>query len=163
MDENQHGQAGDLREYLSVLRARKWTIILVTLLVVGSAVGFSYLQTPQFTAEARVLVEPLPTNPTTAAVTPVYPLPVNLETEREIVDSLPVAAIAQEALDYEGSPDDLLQNITVEGVLETEVLVISYTSANRDFAVTRPTPSPRVTSISGRGRRGRHFKHTVGA
>lgn len=134
MDENQHGQSGDLREYLSVLRARKWTIILVTLMVVGSAIGFSYLQTPQFTAEARVLVEPLPTNQATAAVTSVYPPPVNLETEREIVDSLPVAALAQDALDYEGSADDLLQSLAVEGIAETEVLIISYTSANAQFA-----------------------------
>ncbi len=134
MDESQHGQVGDLREYLSVLRARKWTIILVTLLVVGSAVGFSYLQTPQYTAEARVLVEPLPTNQATAAVTSVYPPPVNLETEREIVDSLPVAALAQDVLDYEGSADDLLQSLAVEGIAETEVLIISYTSANAQFA-----------------------------
>ncbi len=134
MDENQHGQVGDLREYLAVLRARKWTIILATVLVVGSAIGFSYLQTPLYTAEARVLVEPLPTNQATAAVTSVYPPPVNLETERQVVDSLPVAALAQDALDFEGSPEDLLLDLSVEGIVETEVLIVSYTSANPEFA-----------------------------
>jgi len=134
MDETGPGQAGDLREYLTIIRGRKWTIILVTLLVIGSAIGFSYLQTPTYTGETRVLVEPLPTNQATAAVTTVYPPPVNLETEREIVNSLPVAALAQEALDFEGSPDELLENLSVEGVIETEVLVISYTSADAEFA-----------------------------
>ena len=134
MTEIQPGPAGDLREYLAVLRARKWTVILVTLLVVGSAIGLSYLQTPQYTGEARVLVEPLPTNQATAAVNSVYPPPVNLETEREIVDSLPVATLVQDALDYDGSAEDLLQSLSVEGILETEVLIISYTSANAEFA-----------------------------
>ena len=134
MDEAERSQIGGLREYLTVLRARKWTIILVTLLVIGSAIGFSYLQTPQYTAEARVLVEPLPTNQATAAVTTVYPPPVNLETEREIVDSAPVAALARDALDSDGSTDDLLRNLSVEGILETEVLIISFVSANAEFA-----------------------------
>ncbi len=70
MDETGHGQAGDLHEYLTIIRGRKWTIILVTLLVIGSAIGFSNLQTPAYTGETRVLVEPLPTNQVTAADTP---------------------------------------------------------------------------------------------
>ena len=49
----------DLREYLGILRARKWAIILVALLTVAAAMAASYWQTPLYTGEARVLVNPL--------------------------------------------------------------------------------------------------------
>jgi uncharacterized protein involved in exopolysaccharide biosynthesis len=39
-------------EYLRVLWRRKWTIIIVTVLAVGAAIGFSKSQTPTYQASA---------------------------------------------------------------------------------------------------------------
>lgn len=47
----------ELRDYLRVVRRRKWTIALVTLLVVGAAVGASLLQTPVYQGTAEVLLQ----------------------------------------------------------------------------------------------------------
>ena len=47
----------ELRDYLRVLRRRKITIALTTLVVVGAALAYSFLQTPVYEAAAEVLVQ----------------------------------------------------------------------------------------------------------
>ena len=46
------------RDYLTVLRRRKWTVALGTLFVVGSALLLSFLQPPVYQASTRVLLRP---------------------------------------------------------------------------------------------------------
>jgi capsular exopolysaccharide synthesis family protein len=106
----------DLREYLAVLRRRKWSILLVTVLVVGAALAFSLSQTPLYTARAKVLV-----------AGPVGTF-INLETEREVAGSQPVADLVREDLRLDRSVEALLAGIDVTGITETEVLEIAYTS-----------------------------------
>jgi len=45
-----------LREYLSVLRRRKWIALLVIVIVPVAAVALSMLQTPRYAASAEVLL-----------------------------------------------------------------------------------------------------------
>lgn len=116
--------AVDLREYLAVVHARRWNIIIVTLLVVAAAVAFSLIQTPLYTASARVLVDPLPTDP--QSFDPVQA--VDLNTQREIATSEPVAALVKDELDRQEPTDELLEKLSVEGLTETRILVVSYTS-----------------------------------
>lgn len=127
MDEVRADQPIDLRGYLAVLRVRKWTIILVTLLVTGSALFFSFSQTPLYTAAARVLVEPIQTNPDDY-----YLLPPNLETETELVSSEPVAR--RVAKELGGSSEDLLGGVSVSSVIDSEVMVVKYTDADPALA-----------------------------
>ena len=47
----------ELRDYLRVIRRRKWIIALVTLVVVGSAIGASVIQTPVYQGKAEVLLQ----------------------------------------------------------------------------------------------------------
>lgn len=117
----------DLREYIATLKARRWTVLVGTVLVMGIAIGFSAMQTPKYTATARVLVE-IPLLETGV------PQLVNLETERQLVDSQTVAAIASEELGVEGTEEDLLRGLTVTAPPEAEVLEISYTSTDPAFA-----------------------------
>lgn len=49
---------GDVREYLLVLRRRRWIVIAAVVLVTGAAVLMSVLQTPVYRAGARILVQP---------------------------------------------------------------------------------------------------------
>lgn len=117
-------QTFELRRYLAVLRARKLTIILTTLLVVGAVLLFSWRQTPLYHAEARVLVHPLSSSPVTSA----YPVLLNLETERQIAASAPVAARVAKDLKLGESPTQLLRNVEVNAVTDSEVVTIGYTS-----------------------------------
>ena len=110
-----------LREYLAVLRLRKWSIILVTALVVASTVVFSFLQTPLYESETKVLVKPVSLSPGTALPT----LP-NLETERGLVSSVPVAEKVAEDLGLGGEPSGLLGSLDVEVVTGSEFLIVKY-------------------------------------
>jgi non-specific protein-tyrosine kinase len=119
----------DLREYIAILRTRKWTILITAAVVVVMALAFSLQQTPLYTAEARLLVEPLPPSEQ-ESIAPV----VNLETERELVQSVPVAELVKEDLDVDTPVDDLLANLDVQVVTETEVLIVAYTSDDPAFS-----------------------------
>jgi capsular exopolysaccharide synthesis family protein len=115
--------AVDLREYLTVLKARKWTIIIVTVLAVSAALSWSSVQTPLYQSETRVLVKSLATGDTSVA------LPgLSMATEQELVTSDPVASLVVDSLDLNESPSSLLSGLHVEGIEETQVLVVSYVS-----------------------------------
>lgn len=120
----------DLREYIAILRARKWTIILSAVIVIVAALAFSLQQTPLYTAQARLLVEPLPTDESQTSIIP----EVNLETERELVQSVPVAELVKEELGLDTPVDEVLTDLDVQVVTETEVLTIAYTSDDPAFS-----------------------------
>lgn len=114
----------NLQDYLSVLRVRKWTIVLVTLNVTALAVVFSLMQTPLYTASARVLVEPI-----TGETTTFNPLqPVDIQTQVELISSESVAAVVRDDLELEGSLSSILGGLSVSPQGETQVINISYTS-----------------------------------
>lgn len=123
------GQAVDLREYLAVLRARKWTILLVAALVIGSALFFSYQQTPRYTAESRVLVAALATNPGDLYA----PIPT-LETEIEVLRSEPVADLVREDLGTTQTPQGLLGGLTATIVTDSDVIIVAYNATDPTFA-----------------------------
>jgi capsular exopolysaccharide synthesis family protein len=112
--------APDLREYLAILRYRKWTILLTTALVVASALFFSLRQTPVYESETRVLVRP------SAPAPGVAPTPVNLDTERALVDSAAVASLVRKDLGIGVSVGELLRNLEVTVETNTEILAIRY-------------------------------------
>lgn len=123
----------DLREYLAVLRARKWTILLVLVLVVSSALAFSFQQTPLYDSTARLLVKGVPTNASG------FVQPINLETEAEIVASEPVASLVADELDLDVAPATLIEELRVEPAAElAQVLELSYTSADPAIAAAVP-------------------------
>ena len=111
-----------LREYLAILRLRKWSIIGITALVVASALFFSFQQTPIYESTSKVLVKPV----TAATTTGVPVTPPNLETERELVQSTAVAELVAEDLNIPDEPDALLGDLTVEVATNTEILEIRY-------------------------------------
>jgi non-specific protein-tyrosine kinase len=127
IEHDNHAATVDLREYIATLKARRWTILLMTVLVTGLAIGFSVMQTPQYTATARVLVE-IPLLETG------MPQLVNLETERQLVDSQAVAALASEELGVGNDVETLLDGLTITSPPEAEVLEIAYTSDDPAFA-----------------------------
>src|SRR5215207_8952827 len=47
----------DLRGYLSVLRRRKWVIVIAVLIAVGASLASSFIQTPVYQGEAQLLIK----------------------------------------------------------------------------------------------------------
>lgn len=132
-------QGLQLREYLSILRLRKWWIALAIVLVVGSALAFSLRQPPVYVSEAQVYVNPVPLTTEQGAVEPF----LNLETESRLAASPSVADLANEALGKE-TPDrsaedvaDLLANLTVSAEPDTEILLFEYSHNDPQIAATR--------------------------
>jgi capsular exopolysaccharide synthesis family protein len=120
--------SAELRRYLRVLRARKWTIVVVCMSVVAVALLFSYRQTPIYRGYARLLAEPVLLD------TSGYVAPSDLNTESQLVASQPVASRVIKELGLDQSPDVLLRDVSVEPVLESEVLVVAYSSRDPALA-----------------------------
>ncbi|MDQ3915612.1 MAG: polysaccharide biosynthesis tyrosine autokinase [Actinomycetota bacterium] len=110
----------DLREFLGILRIRKWTILIVATLVVAAALFFSARERPLYKSEAKVLVKAIPP----AGGSNTFPVSPNLETERELVESESVAQLARD----EANTSDLSpESLSVDVATETEILLIAYT------------------------------------
>lgn len=125
-DETHLEASVDLREYIAVLKARRWIIIAATVLVLGATIAFTALQTPLYSAQAEALVEPVGSLP--------YLQPGDVETQQQVASSGPVADLVRKDLDYPGTGKQLLSNLQVEAITETQVLKLTYTSPNPKFA-----------------------------
>ena len=113
----------DLLDYLRVLWRRKWTVALVVILAVGATLGFSYLQTPRYTATAVVLVQP---SPTPSGVNPNAPsnvTPDQVQTQIQVLQSAPVRDAVDRKL---GSAPP----ISVSSQSQTDVINVSATSTD---------------------------------
>src|SRR5918996_4470522 len=120
-----------LRDYLAVLWARKWIIVLITALAIGSAFLYTSRQTHtyQTTATVRVLASGSDESATSEFL--------NMQTERELAVSALVAKHASDRLDERTSADVLLAGLVVEVVPETEILRFTYVSAGSKVAQDR--------------------------
>ena len=115
----------DLRDALSVVWLRKWSIIAITLATVGVALFVSSRQTPIYESQARVLVTPVTG---VGAEVPIQEL--NLATEAELVRSVVVADIVSQQLGFEGPARQLLGPLAVDQPPDTEILIIGYRDAD---------------------------------
>jgi capsular exopolysaccharide synthesis family protein len=113
----------DIRDYLRVLRQRKWTILVATALVVAGAVAYSMQQTPLYQSQAQVLVKALPLRASGGGFGSVP----NLQTERELALSQAVAELAEEEI---GDSTASGGSLSVGVATQTEILDISYTHSN---------------------------------
>src|SRR5688572_5172333 len=117
-----------LGETLEALGRRKWTILIVLVLVVAAAVTYGMLRTPLYTAESTVLVS------STGVSAPGEEVEINLETERGLASSLVVATEVVEDLGLDEDPAVLAEDIEVDAVTDTEFLVFSYSSPDPEEA-----------------------------
>jgi succinoglycan biosynthesis transport protein ExoP len=86
----------DLRDYLQVLRRRKFVIALSVAAVFGVALATSYLQTPMYAATAKLLLKPRSSQSVFANQAQGYVDPVrSVETEIEVIKTEPVQDIVR--------------------------------------------------------------------
>jgi polysaccharide biosynthesis transport protein len=118
-----------LTHYLRIVARRKWWIVLSTILVLGSALGYSSVQKKQYTATSQVLAqspslpsaETVQTQPITADQLATY---VQLATSPNVVD------IVKSDLGVAGKPPAVL--VTLVGT--TDLIAINATSTKPAFA-----------------------------
>ena len=124
----------DLRQYGSILWARRLLIAALTLLVGLGTWVWTIRQTPAYVAEAKVLVLPLQ-DPLTSLV------PINtglsqpnLNTELQIIESNEVGQRVQTSLGVSTPVDTLLRNLDASAVTDTEVVAIRYSDLDPETA-----------------------------
>jgi succinoglycan biosynthesis transport protein ExoP len=124
------GSFFDLRDYVQVVQRRRKLILVLAAIAVALALVWTRLQTPVYTATAELLVrEPLAD---AAAVVPSEPL--NIENERQIMTSLPVADIARDHIDLDDTSRQLLTRIAVTVPKDADVLQIQFQHTDPQIA-----------------------------
>ena len=118
----------DLREYVAILRRRKWTILFTTLTVVVSALAVSFLQQPLYEGAAKVLLQPEQAATLFNPQTGQRGDPVRaVQTEIEILESEPVQAAVREAL-------GTVPEVDAAPVGQTDVIEVRAHSADPERA-----------------------------
>jgi capsular exopolysaccharide synthesis family protein len=94
-------------------------ILGIAILAVASALGLSFKQTPQYTSESKVWVkaQSAPGQP---------PVDPNMDTEKELAQSVLLAQAVQEDLGLKGDPLKLLDHLSVGVEPNTSILTIAY-------------------------------------
>jgi capsular exopolysaccharide synthesis family protein len=126
------GSGLQLREYLTILRVRKWWIVLAVVLVVGSALAYSVQQTPVYVSESRVLVEAA-----TLGADATQTELINMENEVEIGQSPEVANVAAAELAGPEDAGTLLNNLEVSTEPDTTILSFLYSHSDAGTAALR--------------------------
>jgi polysaccharide biosynthesis transport protein len=114
----------DPRHYLRVLRRRKWVVVLAVIVVVGTALTVSLLQTPVYQASADLLIQPAANvsqsvfNPSNGGVgDPIR----EIQTQIQIITSRPVK-------DKVNSQLGATPSITARPVGQTDVIRVTASS-----------------------------------
>jgi capsular exopolysaccharide synthesis family protein len=119
----------DLHQYGEVLRSRKWALILPVVIALALAAAYVFLAKPQYTAVAKVLVNPIVTPSTTTATakgnTP------DMNTEQAAASSTPVAVLARRTLRVSGANGDhLVNHLQISAATTGNILQFAYTSTD---------------------------------
>ena len=126
----------EFRDYVSVLRSRRATVIVVIMLFVAAAVVVGAVRPEVHTAESRLLIAPV--NPAGAllgmqAGQPFQP-ERDMSTHAELVRSPAVAQVVIETLELRTSPSALLDGIEAEPIGSSDLLAIRVEAATSEHA-----------------------------
>jgi capsular polysaccharide biosynthesis protein len=128
---------------LKVLRRRLRIILVVALMLMGLAVGFSFVQTPTYEASILVLVGEKDKNISSPnLVGDVQGLQESTETMARAVDTRPIAKEVVERLDLHQSSQDLLDNLSAEPVALTQFIEVTYEDSS-------PERAQRIVNTAG--------------
>jgi len=151
----------EIREYLQILKRRKWVLILTTLVTCAVVSVGTYLMPPTYSASATLRVAQAHSG-SIEYVDYMYAERL-MNTYVEILRSRPMLEEAIERLDLSTMPADLAEKIKVELLAETELMRISVGDGNprraRDIANTLATllMEPSQSLYSGRGKSAREI------
>ena len=140
-----------LSDLTQIVLKRLWVIFLVVFVVVGAAVGASFWQTPTYEASTEVWVDQQLGNQGKNLAGNVEGLQSLMPTMIHAIDSRPVAdeAIRNEAirsLGLEMSPEELLNNLTIEQVEGTNFISLTYEGTSAAEATQIVNTMAKVSS-----------------
>ncbi len=120
----------DLRDYAGVLRRRKKLVGVVALVAVGCAVAWTAVQPRIYSATAEVLVRP----PILAVGDTTSPQTLNVENERQIAMSVPVAALAADGMGGGLTPREMVAATDVTVTKDADVLQVRFSDRDARLA-----------------------------
>jgi capsular exopolysaccharide synthesis family protein len=123
----------ELRDYLNVIRARKWIIIQAVIIVTLTAVVVSLFQAPTYQGEARVLISDRDAGAAIfgTALGDLSAQPERgLQTQVQLMQLRPLAETVVRKLGLQESPESLLLRVTVTGIGQTNVVTIVATDGD---------------------------------
>ncbi len=127
----------ELRDYLNVVRARKWVIIQAVLIVALAAFAVSLLQPERFVGEAKVLVSEKDSGAALfGQVLPEFSSQPErgLQTQVQLMQLRPLAENTIRRLGLEMSPEQLLAKLSVSAVGQTNVVAIRASAGDPEAA-----------------------------
>jgi capsular polysaccharide biosynthesis protein len=128
------GGTSSPQRILQTLRRRMWIIVLVAVVITGSALGFSLSQTPTYEASAKILVGQKSTGDTNLGGDVAGLQDVTL-TVAKAARTVPVAQAVVERLGLpEGSAREVLNNMSTEPDPGTMFVNLSYESSDPERA-----------------------------
>jgi capsular polysaccharide biosynthesis protein len=124
-----------LREIVRVLWRRLWLIIVVTVIIVGGAIGFGFTQTPTYEASTKLLVgqQQNAGDPYNLAGD-VQGLQLLTKTLATAVNTRPVAQVVIRQLDLSINPNDLMANVQVQQISDTQFVQVTYKDTSPERA-----------------------------
>jgi capsular polysaccharide biosynthesis protein len=124
-----------LRDIVRVLRRRVWLIIAVTIVIVGGAVGFGLAQTPTYEASTKLLVgqQKGAGDPFNLAGD-VQGLQLLTKTLATAVNTRPVAQVVVRQSDLSINPNDLMANVEVQEIPDTQFVQVTYKDTSPERA-----------------------------
>lgn len=134
---------GDL---LQTMWKRLWIIVLVPILTVALAIGFSLLQTPVYEASIKVLVGQEQSEEPSNLQSNVQGLQQLTQTMELAVDSRPVAMDVIQRLDLETEPEAFLGELSAEQLGATQFIEVSYRDTDPELAQTVANTTGEVFS-----------------
>jgi len=132
--EQQQPDTLDLRDYLAVLRRRRWIVIQTVLVVFAVALAVTFVQTPRYEASVQLVVEPNVGAGTDSVLNQLVFGQRELETQKELVTSELVAEKVIRRLDLDRRPDQLVEQVSVDLLRDTQILTIRATSTDAEEA-----------------------------
>lgn len=118
----------ELRDYLNVIRARRWVIIQAMVIVTLTALVVSYIQPPVYSGEAKVLISEKDSSAALfGSVLPeISSQPERgLQTQVQLMQLRPLAEETIRLLGLETTPNELLGRVSVVGVGQTNVVRVT--------------------------------------
>jgi capsular polysaccharide biosynthesis protein len=116
-----------LKYLLQTIWIRGWVVLLVAVLSTGVTVGASVMQPPMYAASIEILVGQRSTDEIPEDV---FDLQQLTQTLAETMHSRRVAEGVIQELNLRTTPENLLQNMSVEQVRATQIIQVEYRDTN---------------------------------
>jgi polysaccharide biosynthesis transport protein len=121
-------QAAELRDYVSVIRRHKRSILVIVATFTLAGLAYSTTRPASYRSSARVLVLQAAGGTIGAVPGTSQGKPINLETEAEIVSSGAVAELARQSLHSPMSAQELAKHVDAGFTTDSQVLAIGFTA-----------------------------------